>query len=775
MLKKFIILLWGVIMTVSVAQAHDFHIRRGIDMTVQCDTAACEPVVKSALRMLTDDLYEVFGIRLVTVKESDGAVVVRQTPVKIEGRVRKEGFCLSVGSDGRLTVEGTDAHGIAYGLLELSRMVGVSPWTWWADCSPAPRDEFTLKQGYVNRQAPAVEYRGIFINDEDWGLTPWACHNYEPAAEGIVGPKTHARIFQLLLRLRANTFWPAMHTCTVPFFLTPGNRAMAEQYGIYIGTSHCEPMACNVNGEWSVRGKGEYDYVNNSNNVRQFWEDRVKDVAGQPVIYTLGMRGVHDGAMNGARTIEEQRSVLSRVFDDQRDMLRRYVNSEVKAVPQVFVPYKEVLDIYNAGLSVPEDVTLMWCDDNYGYITHTPTEAERLRSGGNGIYYHVSYWGRPHDYLWLGTFSPALLLQQMLTAYENDVRKIWILNVGDIKPAEYQTELFMDLAWQGSSSFPKGSDYTAHLSSFLCREFGTELAARVLPVMKDYYRLAYVAKPEFLGNTRTEEPDRKYWNTVRDLPWTPQQIAQRLAAYERLERDVEAMWPQVTTERQDAFYQLVKYPVQACAEMNKKLLFAQQARHGLAPWSLSSQAFDSIAALTERYNHGFQNKGKWMGIMDFQPRRMPVFDRIDATSQSAPLLSERDTLLRFNACEGTFSRSRRWVGLGYEGGAVEIPEGSYGVFTGQRPIADSVTVELHLLPAHPQRGNSVAVEVLFDGYTSGPIDYTTHGRSEEWKQNVLRSQAIRRVRLPSDPKNKNHRVEVRALTPGVVLDQVFIF
>ena len=158
----------------SAAHAHDFQIRRGIDMTVKCDTSACEPVVKSAIRMLTDDLYEVFGIRLVTVKESDGAIVVRQTPVKIDGQVRKEGFCLSVGSDGRLTVEGSDGHGIAYGLLELSRLVGVSPWTWWADCAPAPRNDFSLREGYVNRQAPAVEFRGIFINDEDWGLTPWA-------------------------------------------------------------------------------------------------------------------------------------------------------------------------------------------------------------------------------------------------------------------------------------------------------------------------------------------------------------------------------------------------------------------------------------------------------------------------------------------------------------------------------------------------------------------------------------------------------------------------
>lgn len=163
-----------------------------------------------------------------------------------------------------------------------------------------------------------------------------------------------------------------MHECTVPFFLTEGNREVAEKFGIYIGSSHCEPMACNAAGEWSRRGKGDYDYVNNSEAVCKFWEDRVKEVAGQEILYTVGMRGVHDGQMQGARTVEEQKAVLERVLKDQRNLLQKYVDKDVTAVPQVFIPYKEVLDIYHAGLQVPEDVTLMWCDDNYGYIRHSP-------------------------------------------------------------------------------------------------------------------------------------------------------------------------------------------------------------------------------------------------------------------------------------------------------------------------------------------------------------------------------------------------------------------
>ena len=267
---------------------------------------------------------------------------------------------------------------------------------------------------------------------------PWSSRTFEPSdIPGHIGPRTNAKIFELMLRLRANTYWPAMHECSVAFFMTDGNREVAERYGIYIGGSHCEPMACNAAGEWSRRGTGDYDYVNNSDNVYRCWEDRVKDVANQGILYTVGMRGVHDGAMNGAKTIEEQKDVLERVFHDQRKLLSEYVNRDITEVPQVFIPYKEVLDVYNAGLRVPEDVTLMWCDDNYGYIRHSPTEEERKRKGGNGVYYHVSYWGRPHDYLWLGTFSPYLLYQQMKQAYDKGIKDIWILNVGDIKPAEY--------------------------------------------------------------------------------------------------------------------------------------------------------------------------------------------------------------------------------------------------------------------------------------------------------------------------------------------------
>ena len=533
------------------------------------------PVLESAVAMFGGDVEAVFGDTLELV--ADNADI----DVRIDTAVVKspQGFRLHVDDSGCLNVTGHDSHGAAYGLLEVSRLFGVSPWEWWADATPQKRASFELPAGYTDSQAPSVEYRGIFINDEDWGLMPWSSMTMEPGnLRGVIGPKTNEKIFQLLLRLRANYYWPAMHEVTEPFFLTPGNREMAARYGIYIGGSHCEPMASSTAVEWGRRGKGDYDYVNNSDSVLKFWEDRVRDVAGQEIVYTLGMRGVHDGAMNGAKTVDEQKAVLSRAIADQRELIARYVDADVTKVPQVFIPYKEVLDVYRAGLDVPDDVTLMWCDDNYGYIRHFPTPDEQARSGGNGIYYHVSYWGRPHDYLWLGTFSPYLLYQQMSEAYRHGIRKMWVLNVGDIKPAEYQTELFLDMAWDMDGVSEQGP--REHLHKFLVREFGTREADRLLPVMDEHYRLAFIRKPEFLGNTRTEERDRQRWNTVSDLPWSDDYVAGRLAAYRGLSDTVEVVGREIPAGRRDEYFQLVKYPVQAAAQMNRKMLTGQLARHG---------------------------------------------------------------------------------------------------------------------------------------------------------------------------------------------------
>ena len=648
----FSFLAWVAVIVSVQGKQKDFVLQSGRPVAIACSGSEA-PVVRTSLDLLSRDLQTVLSatahidtntgnILVGTIGQSK---LIEQAGIDISAlKNKKQAFMLAVSEDGKLVVAGSDSHGTAYGILEISRLLGVSPWEWWADVTPEKKEMFRLSSNFRELQSPSVEYRGIFINDEDWGLMPWSNKTYEPSdVKGEIGPRTNERIFELLLRLRANTYWPAMHECTLPFFLTKGNREAAKKYGIFMGASHCEPMACNAAGEWKIRGKGAYDYVNNSPAVYQFWENRVKEVAGQEILYTLGMRGVHDGKMQGAKTVEEQKAVLNRVFVDQRGLLEKYVNKDVTQVPQVFIPYKEVLDIYHAGLQVPEDVTLMWCDDNYGYIRHFPTAEERARKGGNGVYYHVSYWGRPHDHLWLSTMSPSLIYQQMKQAYDQGIQKMWILNVGDIKPAEYQIELFMDMAWNLDKVSSEG--VTAHLKHWLERELGTSCAKTILPVMQEHYRLAHIRKPEFMGNTREEEKNPVY-RVVKDLPWSEREINERLNAYSELSETVEKAASKVPADRQSAYFELVKYPVQAATQMNRKLLYAQLARHDKEDWEKSDAAYDSIAALTQHYN-SLEN-GKWNRMMDFKPRKLPVFNRVERNAATAPMTADRKAACQWN-------------------------------------------------------------------------------------------------------------------------------
>ncbi len=752
------------VLSVASVQAKKFHIERGATIKVMIDMSIA-PVVSTAFDIVNRDFGVVLSAEMCVVSNATTAHIL----VSTDKALGREAFRIKVNTDGTLSIQGGDAHGVAYGLLELSRLIGVSPWEWWADATPRQLTHFTLKSGFTSEQRPSVEYRGIFINDEDWGLMPWSYQTHEPGNErGIVGAKTNARIFELLLRLRANYYWPAMHECTYPFFLTEGNREVASRYGIYIGGSHCEPMACSTAREWGIRGKGDYDYVKNAEAVRTFWTDRVKDVKDQEIVYTIGMRGVHDGKMQGAKTVEEQKAVLQRVITDQRNILRQYVNEDVTKIPQVFIPYKEVLDIYNAGLAVPEDVTLMWCDDNYGYIRHFPTEAERNRKGGNGVYYHISYWGRPHDYLWLCTVSPALIFHQMNEAYERGIQKMWILNVGDIKPSEYQTELFMDMAWNIEAVRETG--VKKHLENFLAREFGAKLARRMIPMMESHYELARIRRPEFMGGTRTEEKERNYWNTLRDLGWSDNERQSRIADYQRISDEAELISKKISSDRQDTYFHLVKYPVQASAQMNFKFL---------GPLTESHLAYDSITALTRIYNEGIDNKGKWRGMMDMHPRKLPVFNKLQHPLEGAPQYKNQSN----HTNVGTSSSSHDQKNLqtfkfwGHEGELSGI-----GKYNKQKNIPltfkteeDSVTVEVRLIPNHPFDGNKLRFSLTIDGTNYYIAEIQTVGRSKEWKQNILRGYALRTFRLPTDKNKNKHTLLFSALDDGVILHEIRIY
>jgi len=764
----------------------DVILKKGTDLTLSVAKNETE-VVMTAVEIFARDYNAVFDGRLINTKNgriiigtlgngSDAEKQIGQKAIQ-DLKLRSEGYVLQIIND-KIVILGSDKRGTAYGILELSRRIGVSPWEWWADSKIKKQDTFVFKNGLNLFEYPSVKLRGIFINDEDWGMTPWSSLTHEPSkVKGQIGPKTHARIFELLLRLRANTFWPAMHEVSVAFYLTPGNKQMADKYGIIMGASHCEPMMRNANAEWKIEGTGDYDYVHNRENILKFWEGRVKQLKHSDNLYTLGIRGIHDGKMQGANTVEEQKQALKGVLKDQREMIRANLNDNLEKVPQVFIPYKEVLDVYNAGLKIPDDVTLMWCDDNYGYIRHFPDSLERARKGGNGVYYHISYWGRPHDYLWLSTNHPAQVYTQMKLAYDKGAKDIWMLNVGDIKPGEYLIELFLDMAWNINSVANSKEGLDAHLQSWLAREFGAKKSADLLSVMNEYYRLAYIRKPEFMGNTRTEEKDPKY-KQIADLPWSEKEIRERIAAYQNIEKKVVQLSKSIADEKKDAWFELVEYPVRGAAEMNKKILYGQLARHGQAAWEQSDAAFNSIEILTKKYNS--LAGGKWKNMMDAQPRKQAVFLKVPRTKSDKPLFSPSAPAASFNGNQYLKFSGQKPIahGLGYQRGAISLSKNSSVEYEFNTSLADSIKLEVALAPNHPVDGNLIRFEILVNGKSVKVIDYHTVDRDEEWKNNVLTNHALRsvKVKMPKQTGSKSlNTVTIKALDEGIVLDQIKIF
>lgn len=530
-------------------------------------------------------------------------------------------------------ITGSDARGTAYGVFTLSAKIGVSPWYWWANVPVKQQAELTIRQVDFISTSPAVKYRGIFINDEDWGLQPWAAKTFEPETNDI-GPKTYAKVFELLLRLKANLIWPAMHPSTKAFFHYPGNVKAAEDYQIVIGSSHAEPMLRNNVSEWNEKMMGPFNYLTNKKNVYQYWEERVKQSRDLNAIYTIGMRGVHDSGIEGIKNPKEAVPLLERIFKDQRQLLAKYVNKDVTAIPQAFTIYKEVLDIYDAGLKVPDDVTLVWPDDNYGYIRRVDNEKEEARKGGSGVYYHASYWGRPHDYLWLPSTHPSLMREEMMKAYETGADRLWVLNVGDIKPAEYNIEEFLDMAYNPVPF--KDSKYTKqYLLKWTTDIFGKEEAQKIQSILWEYYQLAFERKPEFMGWSQTE-PNTKTTYTQFNHFYYGDEAQKRIDKYNAIETQVKELRSEINPKCQDAFYELVYYPVVGASEINKKFLYRDKAyfyakQNRLSAYEyahLSNAAYDTIVKETGYYNNELAG-GKWKNIMSMHPRDLAVYQPPD--------------------------------------------------------------------------------------------------------------------------------------------------
>ena len=524
--------------------------------------------------------------------------------------------------EGALVIAGSDRRGTAYGVFTLSESIGVSPWVYWADVTAAQKKQIHVSTNTVIQGPPSIKYRGIFINDEDWGLQPWAAQHLDTDIKDL-GPKTYAKVFELLLRLKANYIWPGMHPCTQAFNIYPENKLVADRYAIVMGSSHCEPMLRNNVTEWDKQTLGDWNYETNRDAIYDYWDTRVKENGQFDNLYTVGMRGIHDSGIPGGGSDQDKRERLERIIADQREILAHHVNFDPAQVPQIFCPYKEVLNIYKLGMQLPEDITLVWPDDNFGYIRNLSTPAERQRLGGSGVYYHMSYWGSPQDFLWISSTSPALIAYEMSKAYAYDADRVWVFNVGDIKPIEMEMEFALRLAYD-VDRYPVDKAM-GFIDEWAARTFGRQQASAIAEIQKEYYRLTQQVKSEHIDRVR----------------FSPGEQEQRLAAYQCIVAKAEAIDQTLSPEYQAAFFQLVLYPVKSAALMNQKQTYAVQGDYEKA-----LKAYNGIQELARIYNKELVG-GKWDGMMDPAPRNTRVFhkpdpNRIRQQSQAAVRLVSLD-------------------------------------------------------------------------------------------------------------------------------------
>lgn len=523
-----------------------------------------------------------------------------------------------------LVIAGSDRRGAAYGLFTLSELIGVSPWYWWADVPVKKHAALHVDAPPTYSQTPSVRYRGIFLNDEDWGLTPWASQTFEPE-RGNIGPRTYAKVCELLLRLKANYLAPAMHPVSTSFNQIPENKLVADTFAIVMGSTHCEPLLLNTASEWDTKTMGPWNYDKNKEGINRVLTQRVRENSPYENVYTLALRGLHDGAMSTTLPMHEKVRMLQQALLDQRRILAENIDRPVETVPQAFTPYKEVLEIYSNGLELPDDITIVWPDDNYGYMKRLSGVREQRRTGRSGVYYHVSYLGVPHSYLWFSTTPPSLMYEELRKAYDTTADRLWLVNCGDLKGSEMQVSLFLDMAWDiGRFTADNVVSYPAR---WLAGIFGEAYYDRLEAMTREHLRLAFPRKPEYMGWGY-------HWNrfdhnceqlTDTDFSFTNYDEApRRLEAYRKLGARAEALLHEIGDEARPAFYQLVYYPLRGAELMNRMTLGGQRnrwyARQGRAATNAVrdevQRCYDSLQVITRGYNSLLG--GKWNHMMSMR-------------------------------------------------------------------------------------------------------------------------------------------------------------
>ena len=579
------------------------------------------PGVVRAASDLSQDIERVTGHAATLLKEASGArgdIVIIGTIGKsplIDELVRKHKLDVSgiagqwesavttvvdrprPGVRRALVIAGADKRGTIYAIYDLSEQIGVSPWYWWADVRVPHADALYVDPGRYVQPVPAVKYRGIFFNDEAPALSGWTAEKF-----GGMNHEFYTKVFELLLRLKANFLWPAMWNNAFAAD-DPLNAKLADEYGIVMSTSHEEPMM-RAEKEWDWGHHGAWDYTTNQKEIDEFWRQGMERDKNYEEVVTLGMRGHGDTPMSADANI----SLLERIVADQREILKQTVNPDLIKVPQVWALYKEVQGYYEKGMRVPDDVTLLWSDDNWGNLRRLPTPEERKRSGGAGIYYHFDYVGDPRSYKWLNTNPIPKIQEQMNLALNYGADRLWVVNVGDGKPMEFPIEFFLSYA-----RTPKRWDKD-HLDEFTklwaTREFGPEHANEIASAMEDYTRYNGRRKPELIDPTTFSLANYHDADRV-EAEW--QSLAER----------VDNLVAELPEDERASYFELIQYPVDACANLTEMYIAAARnaANAKLGNPQANADAdevrklFEYDAMLSREYNHKLL-EGKWDHMMD---------------------------------------------------------------------------------------------------------------------------------------------------------------
>lgn len=579
---------------------------------------------------------------------------------------KREKFIITL-IDGQLVIAGSDRRGTIYGIYELSQQMGVSPWYDWADVPVEHHDSIFVNKGIYTDGEPAVRYRGIFLNDEAPCLTSWVKNTY---GTGYGDHRFYQRVFELVLRLRGNMMWPAMWGWAF-YADDPENEKTADEMGVVMSTSHHEPMARN-HQEYARnrKGWGPWNYQKNKANLQKFFREGIERMKGTEQIVTIGMRGDGDEAMSA----EADTKLMTNIINDQRKIIADVTGKKASETPQVWALYKEVLDYYDKGMKVPDDVTLLLCDDNWGNVRRVPNAKERKHKGGWGLYYHVDYVGAPRNSKMLNVTPVQNPWEQLTLAYENGIDRLWILNVGDLKPMEYPISQFMDMAWNPHKY--DVNNITRHTRDWCAQQFGesqADEAARILNLICKYNGRC---TPEML-NKNTYSLENGEWQEV-------------VNQYLQLETDALRQYNCLPASYHDAYRQIILFPIELMSNLHQ-MYFAQAQNHALYKqgnpkaniWADECERlFKRDSLICDYYNHKMAG-GKWNGMMtqkhigykswndDFEKDTCPELFRV--TSKDGVIISENNGVVEIEApyysCK-TDAAEAKWTEIPFMGKSV---------------------------------------------------------------------------------------------------------